>query len=359
LLQRKAKPTAIDLFSGAGGMSLGLSHAGFDIVAAIDNDPVAVATYVRNLGHHVICRPIEQISASELLSRAGLKVGECTVLAGGPPCQGFSLQRRGDRIDPRNDLVFEFIRLVEGVRPLFFVMENVGGLLSKHGTPFLREIEARASAVNYKISIGLLNAADYGVPQTRKRAFLIGQMEGVSSVSFQFPGPTIDRAMTVRDAIWDLPSPPEDGSKHHLIENHYRESRLSKLNIERIKYVPPGGGRDDLPPHLQLECHKNTNHRHKDVYGRLQWDAPAGTITARFDSFTRGRFAHPEEHRSITIREGARLQTFPDNFVFEGNREDQARQVGNAVPPRLAETLGRSILDVLKTHESLNDIIAA
>lgn len=262
-------------------------------------------------------------------------------------------------MDPRNDLVFEYIRLVEGVRPLFFLMENVGGLLSKHGTPFLREIEARASALNYKISIGLLNAADYGIPQTRKRAFLIGQIEGASSVSFQFPGPTTDRPATVREAIGDLPSPPEDGSKHPLVENHYREARLSKLNIERIKHVPPGGGRDDLPPHLQLECHKNTDHRHKDVYGRLHWDAPAGTITARFDSFTRGRFAHPVEHRSITIREGARLQTFPDNFVFEGNREDQARQVGNAVPPRLAETLGRNILEVLEARESLCDIIAA
>lgn len=340
-------------------MSLGLSNAGFELVAAVDNDPVAVASYVRNLSHHVVCAAIEKMTATELLARAGLKVGECTLLAGGPPCQGFSLQRRGDRTDPRNDLVFEYIRLVEGVRPLFFIMENVGGLLGKHGTPFLREIEARASALNYSISIGLLNAADYGIPQTRKRAFLIGQMNGVSSEQFQFPEPTTIQPVTVREAIGDLPSPPEDGSKHPLVENHYRESRLSKLNIERIKHVPPGGGRDDLPPQLQLECHKNTDHRHKDVYGRLHWDRPAGTITARFDSFTRGRFAHPVEHRSLTIREGARLQTFPDSFVFEGNREDQARQVGNAVPPRLAETLARSILGVLNAPKSLTDIIAA
>lgn len=351
-------PIAIDLFCGAGGMSLGLREAGFEIAYAVDNDPAAIRTYARNLGNHVTCAQIENLTAGDLLEQVGLKQGDCTLLAGGPPCQGFSVQRRGDRADPRNNLVLDYIRLVEGVRPRFFLMENVGGLLSRHGQVFLREIERRASALGYTITIRLLNAAEYGIPQNRRRAFLIGQMGG-SGEPFEFPEPTSRHQLTVRDAIGDLPSPPDDGSKHPDVENHYREARLSELNIERIKHVPPGGGRDDLPQHLQLTCHQNTDHRHKDVYGRLAWDKPAGTITARFDSFTRGRFGHPIEHRSITIREGARLQTFPDSFVFEGNREEQARQVGNAVPPLLAKILGQRILEVATATAGAVDPLAA
>lgn len=144
------------------------------------------------------------------------------------------------------------------------------------------------------------------------------------------------------DAIGDLPSPPADGSEHPIVPNHYREARLSALNKERIRHVPQGGGRLDLPAHLQLACHQGS-HRHLDTYGRLAWDQPSVTITARFDSFTRGRFGHPVEDRSLTLREGARIQGFPDEFVFLGNREECARMIGNAVPPPLAEALGRSL----------------
>src|SRR5262249_2256135 len=160
-------------------------------------------------------------------------------------------------------------------------------------------------------------AVDFGVPQVRKRAFLIGEHAPDFCGRFKVPVPTHRKPRTVRDAIGDLPSPPENGTCHPKIPNHYREARLAPINVERIKRVPPGGGRDNLPDHLQLPCHiNNPAHRHKDVYGRLSWDAPSVTLTARFDSFTRGRFAHPVEHRSITIREGARIQTFPDAFVF-------------------------------------------
>lgn len=351
MLRSDIQPTAIDLFAGAGGMSLGLKRAGFEVRAALDNDPIACRTYANAIGGHIICAPIEDVSSSTLMSAAHVEPGECTLLAGGPPCQGFSLQRRGDRQDSRNRLVLEFVRMVEQIRPHFFLMENVAALLGKHGRPFLDEFRQRISPLGYAFHVKLLDAQDFGVPQRRRRAFLVGERVFGAAPNFAFPEPIDGTSRrTVRQTIGDLPSPPSDGSCHPDFYNHFRESRLSKLNIERLKHVRPGGGREDLPDHLQLPCHKNnSSHRHKDVYGRLEWDSPAVTLTARFDSFTRGRFAHPEEHRSITIREGARLQTFPDTFAFGGNREDQARQIGNAVPPLLAEQLGKSILAAMST----------
>jgi DNA (cytosine-5)-methyltransferase 1 len=355
--RKAAAAVAIDLFAGAGGLSLGLSRSGFTIGAALDNDPIASETYRRNIGDHITCASIEEVSAADLMKRAGVGRGECTLLTGGPPCQGFSLQRRGSRTDVRNELVLQFVRMVEDVRPHFFLMENVGGLLTKHGKIFLDEFAQRAARLGYVIHIELLDAAEFGVPQHRRRAFLVGERCGSRAPVFQFPkarGGVKHR--TVRDAIGDLPSPPLDGSCHPNYDNHYRERRLAAINVERIRHVPQGGGREHLPPHLQLDCHKNNlDHRHLDVYGRLAWKQPSVTLTARFDSFTRGRFAHPIEHRSITIREGARIQTFPDSFAFGGNREDQARQVGNAVPPLLAEQLGAALLSAI----SMPGILAA
>lgn len=349
--RKKIHASAIDLFSGAGGLSHGLIQAGFDVKAAVDNDPIATRTYAACVGSHITTASIEEISARDLLASAGLGVGECTLLAGGPPCQGFSLQRRGEREDPRNEMVLQFVRMIEEIRPRFFLMENVGALFSKHGTPFLRELSLRASRLGYVIHTSVLDAADFGVPQIRRRAFLVGERASDLKHHFLFPAPIVGPKRTVRDAIGDLPSPPSDGSNHPRVANHYREAKLSPINLERIRHVPPGGGRDHLPAKLQLRCHvDNPSHRHKDVYGRLAWDKPSVTLTARFDSFTRGRFAHPKEHRSLTIREGARIQTFPDTFVFAGNREDGARQVGNAVPPLLAQWLGRAILEAITLH---------
>lgn len=351
LSPKRNNAVAIDLFCGAGGLSLGLQQAGFQIVAAIDNDSIAASTYEANIRSGLLNGVIEDISASDVLSKAGLSPGDCTLLAGGPPCQGFSLQRRGSRKDPRNELILQFLRMVEEIRPRFFLMENVGGLLTKHGKPFLRELSLRTSRLQYVIHVATLDAVDFGVPQIRRRAFIIGEHTPNFHSRFAVPKPTQATPRTVRDAIADLPSPPEDGTCHPLIPNHYREARLAAINRERIRLVPPGGGREHLPGYLQLACHvNNPTHRHKDVYGRLSWDEPSVTLTAGFDSFTRGRFAHPVEHRSLTIREGARIQTFPDSFVFHGNREEGARQVGNAVPPLLARHLALGILEAADIH---------
>jgi DNA (cytosine-5)-methyltransferase 1 len=337
---------AVDAFAGAGGLSLGLQGAGWDVVFAFDNDPVAVETYRRNLGLPAEVLDAELLEPGELMTRAGLKPGDCALLAGGPPCQGFSLQRRGVRDDPRNRLVLRFLDYIAGLQPRAFLMENVPAIATVRGRALLEAIVDRTGEAGYSVYIRTLDAADYGVAQHRKRTFLIGLVADAGP--FVWPEPTISGApLTVAEALEGLPSPPQDGSPHPEVPNHYREARLSATNIERIRHVPPGGGREHLPPELRLKCHEN-GHRHLDTYGRLAWDRPSGTITARFDSFTRGRFGHPVEDRSITLREGARLQGFPDWFIFEGNREDGARLIGNAVPPPLARALGRATRQALE-----------
>ncbi|MFF3320744.1 DNA cytosine methyltransferase [Streptomyces sp. NPDC002889] len=329
---------AIDAFAGAGGLSLGLEKAGFSVALAFDNDQVAVDTHRKNLAGRAEVVDAAAADGKTLLQLAGIERGQLDLLAGGPPCQGFSLQRRGARDDPRNLLVLRYLNWLDEMRPRAFLMENVAAIRSVRGKHLVEAVEAAARGLGFEVHAAILDAAEFGVPQRRRRAFLVGLPKGVP---FSWPTP-VDFVRTVGEAIRDLPSPPEDGTCHPQFANHYREARLSALNVERIKHVPPGGGREYLPKHLQLACHQG-NHRHLDTYGRLSWDEPSVTITARFDSFTRGRFGHPEEHRSITLREGARLQSFPDSFAFLGNREDGARLIGNAVPPLLANAIGNSI----------------
>lgn len=340
------KLTAIDAFAGAGGISLGLKRSGWDIVFAFDHDPVAVETYRRNLGDEIRILDAEVSTPREILETAGLTQGSCDLLVGGPPCQGFSLQRRGESVDPRSQLVLRFVDLIVELRPRGFLMENVPAIATKRGRELLDALLSRTADAGYRLYEQTLDAIDYGVAQHRRRTFIVGLEAAAAPFRWPQPRPLSSR-LAVRDALAGLPPPPADGSPHPDIANHYREARLSALNIERIKHVPQGGGRESLPPELQLQCHLN-GHRHLDTYGRLAWDAPAGTITARFDSFTRGRFAHPEEHRSITLREGARLQGFPDDFEFLGSREDGARMIGNAVPPPVAEALGRALSEALR-----------
>ena len=225
------------------------------------------------------------------------------------------------------------------------MLENVPTLLGPRGRLYIREASLRFSKADYEVHATILEAADFGVPQFRRRALIVAQHRSMRK-SFRFPEPTHqtkDRKV-VRDAIGDLPPPPADFSAHPDYANHTRV-RMSDLNLRRLSFVPEGGGRTHIPEQLRLPCHKVSNgHRHLDVFGRMRWDSPSPTITAMFDNFTRGRFAHPSENRSITGREGARLQSFPDEFVFKGPKKDVARQIGNAVPPLVSEALARSVL---------------
>lgn len=339
----------IDAFCGAGGMSLGLIDAGFEISSALDLDAMAVLTHEMNLPGMVFECDVRYVSGKALLRRSGLSDGELTLLCGGPPCQGFSMQRKDGHQDSRNSLVSEFSRLVKEMKPRFFLFENVRAIKGIRGDRFISPMTDELKSEGYNISPFIYEMQRYGIPQSRSRFVIVGELGGET---FRHPLPN-DEIKTVRDAIGDLPDPPEDGSEHPDFPNHIG-SNLSKKNIERFSHVPPGGGWMDIPVDLMLPCHRRMlesgakGGMWPDVYGRLEWDLPAPTITTGFDSFTRGRYGHPSKDRALTPREAARIQGFPDWFRFRGNREDVRKQIGNAVPPPLAEAIGRAILEGIR-----------
>lgn len=341
------KFTCIDSFCGAGGLGLGLKQAGYNILLSFDIDQICIDTINANkkyFGHPAESADISDMLNGELLKKCNLERGELFLLAGGPPCQGFSIQRRGSDIDKRNELVLKYGKLIEELYPMYFVMENVTGIAGKRGKTILQQLIEDVEKIGYTVHIKLLDAQDYGVPQRRKRYFIVGERKDLGE-HYEYPHP-LDYRRTVRDVIGDLPSPPDDGTDHPDITLHRRD-RLSPLNLKRMKSLKEGQGRDDLPMELRADCHKIDSSviGFRNVYGRMIWDDVAPTITARFDSFTRGQFGHPVQNRSISLREGALLQCFPMDFVFTGNKVDIARQIGNAVPPLLAKQIGKSIIE--------------
>jgi len=340
------KYTCIDSFCGAGGLGLGLQRAGFDIMLSFDIDKLCIETINKNksyFNHPAMAADISDMLNGKLLQICGLKRGELFLLAGGPPCQGFSIQRRGSDVDSRNELVLKYGKLINELYPQFFVMENVSGIAGKRGKTILEQLIEDVSNIGYNVHVKLLDARNYGVPQRRKRYIIVGQRKDIEN-KYEYPNPVINQC-TVRDAIGSLPEPPMDGSDHPAISLHRRD-RLSEKNLQRIRAVKEGQGRDNLPKELLANCHKVDSSviGFRSVYGRMAWDDVAPTITARFDSFTRGQFGHPVQDRTISLREGAILQTFPVDFEFVGNKVDIARQIGNAVPPLMAEHIGRSII---------------
>ena len=337
----------IDCFCGAGGLSLGFEKAGFEVAYAFDFAQDTINTYKNNPRHHhgpAFVRDIHNVSKASIEADLDHELGKIDVIIGGPPCQGFSVQRRGANEDPRNELVLEYVRLVKEIKPHIFVMENVGGILSERGKPFVRALFENLTAAGYSIQQKKLLASDYGVPQERTRVIIVGELTNGRKTSFVYPEKLDTPKKTVREAISDLMYRDESS-----IANH-KSDKLSPINLKRIQAITEGQGRDSLPEELQLECQKKNNgHRHLDTYGRMAWDQPAPTITARFDSFSRGRFGHPVLDRSITLREGARLQTFPDDFEFFGTKVEVAKQIGNAVPPVLAEHIATQVKECLNT----------
>lgn len=339
--------TCIDAFCGAGGLSLGLSRAGFEVVYSFDIDPESIDTIKSNnayFKHKAEVLDINNLDPKKIMSEFALEKGDLTLFAGGPPCQGFSIQRIGDDYDPRNELISVFIDKMIQFNPKFFLIENVPGITGRRGRENLNMALEIASKNGYFIHSQFLDAQYYGVPQRRKRLFVIGE-RSQDRQRFQFPQQH-EIYTSVRDTIYNLPKPPDDGTDHPNYP-HHRKDRLSKLNLDRIRAVQEGQGMSYLPKRLLAKCHELGPERigHRNVYGRMSWDKVSPTITARFDSFTRGLFGHPEQDRSITLREGALLQTFPMDFIFSGNKVDIARQIGNAVPPQLAYEIGLKIIE--------------
>lgn len=326
----KRRFKAIDLFSGCGGLTLGLRRAGFKIVAAIDNDSLAASTY--KLNHKrikLIEDSISDVNPCALMDELELKPGDLDLLAGCPPCQGFSTLRtlNGGRVveDSQKDLVFQFLRFVMEFRPKTIMMENVPGLAQDNRIDLFRR---GVKALGYKFQDGVLDAYDYGVPQRRRRFVFLASKFGVP----EFP-PKALRRRSVRGAIGRLPRPGRSGDVLH----DYEVNR-SKSVLDLVSRIPKdGGGRTDLSDNDQLECHRKCD-GFRDIYGRMSWNAPAPTITSGCINPSKGRFLHPEEDRAITLREAAILQGFPRNyrFSFERGRYPAARLIGNAFPPGFA-----------------------
>jgi DNA (cytosine-5)-methyltransferase 1 len=328
---------AVDLFSGAGGLSVGLKQAGFRVVAAIENDPVAVETYRRNHPEvSIFAADIRRVTGAMLLRTLGLKRGGLDLLAGCPPCQGFSRMRTRNKVpsvqDERNELIFQFLRLVRSLLPHAIMLENVPGL--DNDSRIARFTEA-LSRLGYMWDKGVVDAADHGVPQRRKRLILVASRDQPVSL----PSPTRWRR-TVVDAIAALPVAGRSGDEIHDLPEH-RAAHVMDL----IRAIPKdGGSRTDLPRARQLPCHKRTYGFH-DVYGRLSWNDVSPTITSGCINPSKGRFLHPEEDRALTLREAALLQTFPRYYWFSLRRgkEHAAAMIGNALPPRLIARVARTV----------------
>ena len=352
--QDKRKPTAIDLFCGVGGMSLGFQQTGFHLVAAIDIDPIHVECYQKNFPHcRTRIRDVTSLKGQDLLHLGGLSKGELDVLFGGPPCNGFSLIGKRNPADPRNDLLLEFARLVIEIKPRYFVVENVLGLSIKPMDVILKKFIDKLSRDGYLFNIPyvFLNAIDFGVPQIRKRLFIIGSRSDQSLPDLHMANG--HKPVTVWDAIADL-VPLEECCELSEFDIYFGE-----LEMPKSKYAE--NLRKDSSKRL-TGC-KRTTHKSQAIHRfastppgntepvsrfyRLSRDGVSRTLRAGSDrnhgSFTAPRPIHPVFPRCITVREGARLHSFPDWFEFHNTIWHGFRQLGNSVPPFLAEAAARTI----------------
>lgn len=346
-------PTVVDIFAGVGGLSLGFRQAGFDVVFANEFDREIADAYIKN--HPKTEMVVADIRQLDIQKVFGPLKAQVDVVVGGPPCQGFSQKGSRKTIhDERNFLFRHFVEVVKYIEPAYFVMENVPNLLTSERGFFKQELTELFEDLGYTVTAEVLNAADFGVPQIRRRAVIVGK-KGVDQVPF--PTPTYED-ITVWDAIGDLnflnsgegtlvseyqldvftPYQKEMRGDSKKLKNHHA-TRHSKIAVERMMLVPPNCTEKVLPE----------EHRTKSIYSgtwtRLNADGKATTITTRFDTPSSGQFTHPYLNRALTVREAARIQSFPDSFEFCGTKMSQMRQVGNAVPPKLAKSIAIAILN--------------
>lgn len=353
------KNKVVDLFSGIGGLSLGFKKEGFDIVIANEIDTNIAESYRKNYPETVmINEDIQNLNITDYL----LPNENISIVIGGPPCQGFS-QKGSRKIldDPRNYLFRSFYKIVEVLNPTYFVIENVPNILTAKNGLFKKEIYELFERIGYTLNSDVLSAYDFGVPQMRKRAIIIGKKgnsmvempkgncekisawDAIGDLAFLHSGEGRFQAEYLFDPLNKYQELLRDNS--NLLYNH-EITKHSLLAIERMMLIPENGDKLDLP----------NKHRTKSIYsgtwGRIVKDKPSVTITTRFDTPSSGRFIHPFLHRAISVREAARLQSFPDSIIFYGNKTSQMKQVGNAVPPLLAQAIARIIKqDMEKENE--------
>ena len=372
----RIKYEAIDIFSGCGGVSCGLSLSGFKIKSAVEIEKRAVNTYLNY-------KPLEKVkvlnddicnlNGKQILNAARIKNDDIYLFAGCPPCQNFSRQNPSNKkksIEDRKKLLFEFLRIIEEIKPPFILMENVPGIKSDFNKVILDEFLERLKRYYY-VKENILNAADYGVPQVRKRFVLHAVRKDLNkeleSIGFVFDLPKVthnkngDKGFkkwkTVKEVIDDLPKikAGEEYKDNGKIHNH-KCANLSKMNLKRIKIIRKNGGsRDGLPEDLILDCHKKKDKNgktfsgHGDVYGIMDPDKPAPTITGGCLCYSKGRYGHYNQDRAISIREAARLQTFPDDFMFDNSLTSSALQIGNAVPIDLVRASGAVFKEAIRS----------
>lgn len=362
----RPQPIAIDLFSGGGGMSLGFKKAGFQVVQAIESDSKAGATYLHNNPDvDFILKDIKKVDPKSCLERLALRPGDVTVLVGGIPCQGFSESNRRTRNakNPNNHLYKRFIRFIDAMQPAWFVMENVAGLRTMEQGLILKRIIQAAKAIGYEVKWQELNAADFGVPQVRRRIFVIGTRIGSP---IPFPEPTYGRQkvpVTVRQALGDLPKLRNGAiidfkpySKSGKCLTKYQRKMRASMNgtgkvqgnfvtrsadviIKRYRHIRAGGNWEDIPTDL-MQNYQDSSRCHTGIYHRLEWDKPSKVI----GNFRKNMLIHPQQHRGLSVREAARLQSFPDDYEFLNSIGFQQQQVADAVPPLLAEAVARRLL---------------
>ncbi|MCU0434736.1 MAG: DNA cytosine methyltransferase [Bacteroidia bacterium] len=373
-IQKKSNLTTkpfrlIDLFCGAGGMSLGFSKSfghNFKSVWANDYNKYCAETYNANFGEHCTFGDIVDI-----IEDASITIPQADVVIGGPPCQGFSLLNKNRDNDPRRQLWIPYLDIVNRSGAKVFIIENVPSLL---GTPEHYDIVSTAESMGFQVWSGKLLAADYGVPQARWRAIIVGAKYADPGVLFPLRKthynpdlnstksnskvnlidfmPGVNPWKTVRDAISDLPAPvgTEIRDEKPPLNLHFGRTP-TPLSIKRYRAIPNEGmNRVDLlknAPDLTPECWKRKKSGGTDLFGRLWWARPAVTMRTEFFKPEKGRYLHPEQHRPITHREAARFQSFPDNFIFKGNKIEIAKQIGNAVPPVFAARIADAVTALL------------
>ena len=370
--------SVIDLFCGAGGLSEGFRQAGYHVLAANDFFDAAGETFAATHPEaKFLPGPIQQYAADDFLKAAGLEAGELDVLVGGPPCQGFSVynHQRGLH-DERSSLYQEYLRIVAGLRPNWIVLENVTGMTSAGGGAAVKAILDGLEDLGYSVEAKILRAEEYGVPQERRRIVFIGNRIGLP---IEFPSPTHGPGLlpftTVEDAISDLPRLINGGGDDGIaifasearsafqselrggsngVRNH-AAAKLASVNLERLKHIPQGGSWRDIPVDLLPAGMKRAKRSdHTKRYGRLSWTGMASTILTKCDPHW-GAYFHPDQNRTVTVREAARLQSFPDFFQFKGSRTEQYVQVGNAVPPLLGRAIAQRIFEVSKNAIAIDE----
>ena len=344
IMKRNYKPTAIDLFSGCGGTTCGLIDAGFEVLSAVEIDPKAQETYRLNYPNVLLIESdIRKVSPAAMLAELGIESGDLGLLAGCPPCQGFSRLRTKNQTtsiyDERNDLVTNFLDFVEVMRPKTVMLENVPALAKDAR---FEKLSIQLKALGYLTVVHVLDAADYDVPQRRKRLILLA-----SNVHAPTIAPKSAKRLTVRDAFKGVGAPSKTTDKLHALG----ENRTSEIRDLIARIPKNGGSRKDLGYEQQLDCHKRIDGFH-DVYGRMAWDEVSPTITSGCFNPSKGRFLHPSFNRTITLREAAILQGFPKDYKFNvaHGKSSIALMIGNALPPPFisahAKKLKNGILSV-------------